>query len=123
MYPECDGILPYSYCGDEDMRAKWNPMEPENHCFGADYMADGVAYVFKRIDKPRKAPATRFVVSAGYLFGDNCNIGNKWHLRHDQTGRSLGDYEVVGIVAYDKNAKVAHAEGVTDIRLPVACFK
>jgi len=123
MIPTCYGILPYSYGGDADMRKKWNPMEPENHCFGPDYMAECVAYVMKRIDKARKAVATRVIISAGRLAGDGWNVGDKWYLRHDQTHALLGTYEVVGIVDYNEQAQVAHAEGVTDIKLPVACFK
>lgn len=116
-----DYVLPYGRG-----YSKWNPMRPEDHCFGDDYMSDSSAIVVKRIDQPRNAAATRVIVTAG-IVPDDWKIGNVWRIRHDQTNALLGVYEVVGEVEYaadeDGTAIVVSASGVTDMKLPVACFK
>lgn len=117
---EAHYVLPYG----RDY-AKWNPLEPEAHPFGPDYMRDMSAMVLKRIDKPRKAEATRVVVGYGSI-DPEWTIGNVWRLWHNQTNALLGVYEVVGEVTYAEGpdgAMVTSAKGVTDMRLHVSCFK
>jgi hypothetical protein len=118
---EADYVLPYGRG-----YAKWNPMHPTEHCFGEAYMADSSAIIVKRIDVPRKSAATRVIVTYGNI-PDDWKIGAVWSVRHDQTNAMLGVYEVVGEVEYaeDENeeAVVVRAAGVTDMKLPVACFK
>jgi hypothetical protein len=121
MLKEAPYVLPYGRGYD-----KWNPMEPAAHAFGPNYMRNMSAIVLKRIDKPRKAEATRVVVGYGAI-DPEWTIGNVWRLRHDQTNALLGDYEVVGEVNYaegpDGEAVVTSHRGVTNLRLPVSTFK
>lgn len=114
---EANYVLPYGRG-----YSRWNPMRPAEHCFGEAYMADSSAIIVKRIDVPRKAAATRVIVTAGRV-PEDWKIGARWRIRHDQTNALLGEYEVVGEVTYDDDAEVETALGVTDMSLPVACFK
>ena len=53
-----------------------------------------VAYVMFRLDGPTRTRPTRVITS----FGDvGWQLGEQYRLYHDQTGKKLGEYEVVGI--------------------------
>lgn len=107
MYHEAPYILPTG--------SKINPSNPK----GAEYYDEGqVAFIMRRLDKPRTRP-TRVFTSFGGL-GEEWAIGTKHSCRHDQTNAFLGDYEVVGTVVFKTGEKQGD---VPNLKMSHAVFK
>ena len=118
--PSHQGVAPYILPLGEGY-ADVNPLDPESFPFGGpDWLRGSVVYV---MSKPERTRPTRVFISSG-LCGESWNIGNSWTCRHDQTGRKLGTYTVVGIVLYDADGQVLRTEGeVPNRKLSGAVFK
>lgn len=94
---------------------KVNPTSPE----GGTYIeSDQVGYLFA-VDPSDMSKGVRYATSFGYL-GAEFNVGTSHRLVHDQTGKSWGWHEVVGIRD--------HASGIiegslVDRQVPHSVFK
>lgn len=104
------GILPF---GRE--YAKWSPYHVEKHPFGREWLGDSMALICKRTDVDRQHPS-RIIHSHGLPPRVDDRIGVSFTAHHDQTGRKLGVYEVVGIVVYDPSGGVGRVVGDVPFR-------
>jgi hypothetical protein len=78
-----------------------NPAAPQ----GAEYYdKDQVAYIVRKVGRSTgavlpEANALRVLTSYGNL-GGAWMVGTRHNAQHDQTGRDLGRFEVVGVVTF-----------------------
>lgn len=92
-FPTANYVLP---CEDKVNPA--NPKDSDGYAAGIVH-DDSILITLRRLDKPRTRP-TRVICGSGGQSPANpyegWQIGACWSIRHDQTDRFLGDYEVAG---------------------------
>lgn len=103
--------------------AKWAFWDVENHYFGQRWLGNMYAIICKRIDQERSRP-TRLIWSSGLPPRDSDRIGVSFDAYHDQTGKKLGVYEIVGLVVYDPFGNVGRIVGdVPTVKLSQSTYK
>jgi len=103
--------------------AKWSVYDVENHHFGQKWLGNMYAIICRRLDESRTRP-TRLIWSSGLPPSEKDRIGLSFDAHHDQTGKKLGEYEIVGIVVYDPDGFVGRVIGdVPSVKLSQSTYK
>lgn len=113
---ERPGILPFG-------APRWSPYDVYNHRFGKAWLGNMTGLICKRMDQDR-VRASRIIWCHGVPPRKNDRIGTEFVAYHDQTGKKLGVYEVVGLICYDPDGNVGVTAGeVPDIKLAENTYK
>lgn len=112
-------ILPF---GRE--HGKWNPRDVENAAFGKSWLSGMYAIICLRTDQARSRPSRLIFSHGNPLREEQDKIGNYFMAKHDQTGAFLGEYRIVGIVAWNADGDVLRVVGdVPDVKYSQNTYK
>lgn len=105
--------------------AKFNPLDDADrvdHEFGSTWTAHSTAIICKKDERTRP---TRLIWTSGWtLRHESDKIGQRFKARHDQTGGSLGIYEIVGLAFYGPDGSLARYVGdVPSIKFAQSTYK
>lgn len=118
-YEERDYILPF---GRE--YGKWNPRDVENAAFGKRWLSGMYAIICLRLDEARSRPSRLIFSHGNPLREEQDKIGQRFMAKHDQTGAFLGEYRIVGIVAWNADGDVLRIVGdVPDVKYSQNTYK
>jgi len=129
FYADAPGFDVRPYILPFEGQAKFNPLsdeDRENHDFGPTWTANSTAIICKKDERTRP---TRLIWTSGYAGVADGRvssdaIGRQFEARHDQTGRKLGTYTIVGLAFFGPDGKLARTVGeVPNVKLAQSTYK